>query len=107
MSIENADTADLIPLKQAIRDEIPGTPSFSTVWRWFIRGLAPAVDGEPRIKLVVLYVGNKPFTTRNAIREFIARTTQARIARMERRQQQANDVTDDDLASVGLRKPPK
>ena len=106
MSIADAETKDLIPLNQAIRTEIPGEPSVSTAWRWITRGLAPADDGEPRIKLAVLYVGNKPFTTRNAIREFIDRATQARLARMARTQQRADDVTDDEFESVGLTGPP-
>ena len=106
MSIADAETKDLIPLNQAVRTEIPGAPSISTTWRWITRGLAPAVDGEPRIKLAVLYVGNKPFTTRIAIREFCDRATQARLERMARRQQRANDVTDDEFESVGLTRPP-
>ena len=102
MSIANAETKDLIPLNQAIRTEIPGAPSITTTWRWITRGLAPAVDSEPRIKLAVLYVGNKPFTTRHAIRDFIDRATQARLARTR---QHANDVTDDELEAVGLTGP--
>lgn len=105
MSIANAETKDLIPLNQAIRTEIPGEPSLSTAWRWVTRGLAPANDSEPRIKLAVLYVGNKPFTTRIAIREFIDRATQARLERMARTQQQAGDVTVSELKAVGLIKP--
>lgn len=105
MSIANAETKDLIPLNQAVRTEIPGEPSVSTAWRWITRGLAPADDGEPRIKLAVLYVGNKAYTTRNAIRDFIDRATQARLARMERTQQRADDVTTDELAAVGLTGP--
>ena len=105
MSITNAETKDLIPLNQAIRTEIPGAPSISTTWRWVTRGLAPADDGEPRIKLGVLYVGNKPFTTRNAIRDFIDRATEARLARMQRTQQRADDVTTDELEAVGLTGP--
>ena len=106
MSIANAETKDLIPLNQAVRTEIPGEPSVSTAWRWITRGLAPADDGEPRIKLAVLYVGNKPFTTRNAIREFIDRATQARMARMARTQQlRADDVTQGELQAVGLTGP--
>ncbi len=106
MSIANAETKDLIPLNQAVRTEIPGAPSISTTWRWITRGLAPAVDSEPRIKLAVLYVGNKPFTTRNAIREFIDRATQARMARMARTQQlRADDVTQGELQAVGLTGP--
>ena len=105
MSIADAETKDLIPLNPAIRTEIPGEPSVSTAWRWVTRGLAPADDGEPRIKLSVLYVGNKAYTTRNAIRDFIDRATQARLARMARTQQRADDVTTDELEAVGLTGP--
>ena len=105
MSIEFAETKDLIPLSKAIRTEIPGAPSVTTTWRWVTRGLAPAVDGEPRVKLAVVYVGNKPFTTRTAIRDFIERATQARLARLQRTQDRADDVTDNELASVGLSTP--
>jgi hypothetical protein len=102
MSITNAETKDLIPLNQAIRTEIPGTPSVSTAWRWINRGLAPAETSEPRIKLAVLYVGNKPYTTRTAIREFIEQATLARLARMSRTQQRAADVTPNELEAAGL-----
>lgn len=105
MSIANAETKDLIPLNQAIRTEIPGEPSVTTAWRWITRGLAPADDGEPRIKLAVLYVGSKPFTTRNAIRDFIDRATKARLSRMERNQKRADDVTDSEFKGVGLTRP--
>lgn len=105
MSIEFAETKDLIPLNQAIRTEIPGEPSLQTAWRWVTRGLAPADDSEPRIKLAVLYVGNKPFTTRIAIREFIDRATQARFSRMARTQQRADDVTQGEFEAVGLKGP--
>ena len=102
MSIATAETKDLIPLNQAIRAEIPGEPSISTGWRWVTRGLAPVNDGEPRLKLAVLYSGNKPYTTRAAIREFCQRATQARMTRIERTQQRADDVTDAELEAVGL-----
>ena len=105
MSIEFTETRDLIPLNEAVRTEIPGSPSISTAWRWITRGLAPAHDGEPRIKLAILYAGNKPFTTRNAIREFIERATKARLARMARTQKRASDATAAELASVGLTTP--
>lgn len=105
MSIADAETKDLIALNLAVRTEIPGAPSVTTAWRWITRGLAPADDGEPRIKLAVLYVGNKPFTTRNAIRDFIDRATKARLSRIERNQKRAADVTTDDLEAVGLTGP--
>jgi hypothetical protein len=102
MPIANAPTDDLMPLNQAIRQEIPGHMAPSTPWRWATRGLAPATDGEPRIKLEVLYVGNRPHTTKQAIREFLQRATAARLARMEGRQQRCADVSDADLDAAGL-----
>lgn len=93
---------DLVPLGKAIQHDIPGEPSYSTVWRWICRGLAPAIPGEPRIKLAVKYVGSKPFTSRLFIQDFIERATQARHARMARTQQRADDVTTDELEAVGL-----
>lgn len=105
MSIANAEQEDLIPLNQAIRTEIPGLPSASTVWRWIVHGLAPANAGEPRIRLAVLYVGNRAFTTRVAIREFIEKSSQARLSRMTRSQQRVADVSHEELAEVGLVNP--
>lgn len=102
MDIADAETNDLIRINQAIKTEIPGHPSAATVWRWATRGLAPAIAGEPRIKLDVLYVGATPYTTRAAIREFLNRATQARLDRMAATQKRAADVTDDELTSVGL-----
>ena len=102
MSVANAETCELIPLSKAIQHDIPGEPSYSTVWRWIVRGLAPAIPSEPRIKLAVQYVGAKPFTSRAYIRDFIDRSTQARLARLAHTQQRADDVTDDELQSVGL-----
>jgi hypothetical protein len=105
MSFSDADSGELIPLSTAIQNEIPGNPSYSTAWRWIFRGLAPATPGEPRIKLAVVYVGSKPFTSRAFIKDFIARSTQARFARMASAQDAAADVTDDELAAAGLLKP--
>lgn len=102
MSIAKADTHDLIPLNQAIREEIPSAIAVSTIWRWATRGLSPAVDGDPRIKLAVLYVGNRPHTTRAAIREFLELATKARLARIELKQQRCREVTDVELADAGL-----
>jgi len=102
MPIANAETSELIRLSEAIQHDIPGEPSYSTVWRWIVRGLAPAIPGEPRIKLAVEYVGAKPFTSRAYIRDFIDRSTQARIERIAHTQQRADDVSDHELQSVGL-----
>jgi hypothetical protein len=102
MSIAKANTHDLIPLNQAIREEIPTAVAISTVWRWATKGLAPATDGDPRIKLAVLYVGNRLHTTKAAIREFLELATKARLARIELKQQRCLEVSDQDLAAAGL-----
>ena len=102
MTIADADTHDLIPLNRAVRQEIPGSPSVTTVWRWATKGLLGETDDAPRIKLEVLYSGSRPYTTKQAIREFLERATVARLSRIERTQQQSADVSDADLAAAGL-----
>jgi hypothetical protein len=91
-----------LPLKKAIQLEVPTAVAISTVWRWATKGLSAATDSEPRIKLEVLYVGNRPYTTRPAVRDFLSRATKARLARIEAHQQRDRDVTDEELADVGL-----
>ena len=102
MSLESTNPSDLIPLRKAIQTEIPSAVAISTVWRWATKGLAPARDGEPRIKLEVIYVGNRPHTTRQAIRDFLNRATEARLARIDSKQQRGHDVTDAELSEAGL-----
>ena len=102
MSLVETNPSELIPLRKAVQQEIPAAVAISTVWRWATKGLAPAIDGEPRIKLEVLYVGNRPHTTRRAIREFLDRATQARLSRIDLNQRRCVDVTDAELADAGL-----
>ena len=94
---------NLEPLNDCIRAEIPGHINPSTSWRWANRGIA-GLDGE-RIKLQVWYVGREPRTNVAAVRKFIADVTEARLARMARTQQRADDVTADELEAVGLTGP--
>ena len=102
MSLESTNPSDLIPLRKAIQTEIPTSVAISTIWRWATKGLAPATDGDPRIKLAVLYVGNRPHTTKAAIREFLELATKARLTRIELKQQRCREVTDAELADAGL-----
>jgi hypothetical protein len=102
MSLESTNPSDLIPLRKAIQTEIPTAVAISTIWRWATKGLAPATDGDPRIKLEVLYVGNRPHTTKAAIREFLELATKARLTRIELKQQRCREVTDAELADAGL-----
>ena len=98
---KNADDDKLIPVSQAIREEIPdSTVNPSTTWRWITRGLA-GLDDE-RIRLQVWYVGRQPHTTRTAVRQWLDAVTKARLARMSRTQQQAVDATGAELEAVGL-----
>lgn len=99
---QSADES-LRPVNDVISDVIPGNRNPSTSWRWINRGIAGR-DGE-RIRLQVWYVGRQPHTTEAAVREFIEAVTAARLARMQQSQQQAADVTDAELAAVGLRPP--
>ena len=93
----------LHPIMQAIREVIPGSKNPATPWRWANKGIA-GLDGE-RIKLQVWYVGREPRTTIAAVRSFISAVTEARLARMARTQQRADDVSDDELKAVGLTSP--
>ncbi|HQX50640.1 MAG TPA: hypothetical protein PLY87_16745 [Planctomycetaceae bacterium] len=72
----------------------------STVVRWIRDGLQ-GLDGK-RIRLEVTYRGQTPFTTQEAVQRFFAAVTDARLARIARTQQRADDVTDYELQSVGL-----
>ena len=90
----------LLPLSEAIREEIRGTLNPSTPWRWITRGIA-GLNGE-RIRLRVWYIGRTPHTPKTAVRSFIEAVTAARLARMARTRERADDVTDDELAAVGL-----
>ena len=91
---------ELRPLSEAIRAEIPGKRNPATEYRWVTKGLAGVND--ERIKLQVWYAGRHPCTTRAAVREFVEKVTEARIARMQQRAQLATDVTNEDLEAAGL-----
>lgn len=99
--MRNAKQTDhLIPLNQAIREEIPGEKNPSTTHRWITRGLA-GLNGE-RIRLQVWYAGRQPCTTRAAVRQFLTDVTAARLARLELSQQRDIDVTEAELTAAGL-----
>ncbi len=53
----------------AVRQHIPGRPSPSTLYRWFTRGARGA-------RLETLVVGGKRFTSHEAVKRFIERTTE-------------------------------
>ena len=95
----------LVDLTTARKELIPPRPNGkpvnpSTVWRWIRQGLE-GVDGE-RIKLEVIYAGNRPFVTPDAIEEFFQALTAAKRERHRRAEELAADVTDDELAAAGL-----
>ena len=103
MHTANANAAaddTLQPLLQVIRAETHSNVNPSTPWRWITKGIA-GLDGE-RIKLQVWYVGRAPHTTKAAGRQWLEAVTEARLERMARTQQRADDVTDDELEAVGL-----
>jgi len=49
---------------------IPGRPHVSTIWRWYRRGIRG-------IKLEIIRIGGRPYTSRQAIERFVERTTAA------------------------------
>lgn len=98
--------SELVSLDHARKNIIPLRPDGkpvnpSTVWRWVRKGLE-GLDGE-RIKLSVVYAGNRPMVTRNAIDDFFQAVTEARLERHRRAEDLAADVTDDELEAMGLR----
>ena len=72
----------------------------STVFRWIRDGLE-GLDGK-RIRLEVRYRGQMPMTSHEAVQRFFSEVTTARLARLEQTQQRAFDVSDAELAAVGL-----
>lgn len=102
-SANEVEIETLRPLNDVIPEVIDGRKNPTTYWRWVTKGIS-GLDGK-RIKLQVWYIGREPRTTITAVRRFIAALTDARLAQLARTQQRVNDVTTDELASVGLTKP--
>ena len=73
----------------------------ATLWRWIRKGLE-GLDGE-RIRMKVIYVGNRPMVTRNTVDDFFQAVTEAKLERHRRAEQLASEVTQDELEAVGLR----
>ena len=79
---------------------IPGNPNPSTRWRFATKGVS-GVDGE-RIKLQCWYVSNRPFSTDDAVSDFLTRCTEAQEVKSQRRSVRTADVTSAEMAEVGL-----
>ncbi|MEO2017858.1 MAG: hypothetical protein ABGZ53_26190 [Fuerstiella sp.] len=99
-------SSELVSLCYARQHKIPrrsdGKPvCASTCWRWIRKGLE-GLDGA-RIKLVVVYCGNRPHVTAQAIDDFFAAVTAAKLARHRRSEALAADVSEDELAAAGLK----
>ena len=97
---------DLVSLDHARKKLIPPRPDGnpvnpSTVWRWIRKGLE-GPDGE-RIKLSVIYCGNRPHTSPERLESFFRAVTEAKLERHRRSEALAADVTDDELQAAGLR----
>lgn len=67
MPMIDFENEDLLTLAQATK-AIPGRPSISTLYRWTQRG----IEG---VKLETIKLGGKRFTSKEAIRRFVERTT--------------------------------
>jgi hypothetical protein len=87
-------------LKPLNRIPIPGNPNPSTRWRFATKGVS-GLDGE-RIKLQCWYVSNRPFTTDEAVGEFLTRCTAVQEVKAQRRSARNADVTSAEMAEVGL-----
>ncbi len=98
-------TNELVSLDHARKHLIPRRPDGkpvnpSTVWRWIRKGLE-GLDGA-RIKLVVVYCGNRPHVTAQAIDDFFAAVTASKLARHRRAEELAADATTAELEAAGL-----
>jgi len=71
----NGDQNELITMAEAAR-LLPGRPSVVSLWRWRLRGIAG-------VKLRFVTVGRKPLVTREWLREFIIKSSEARQAKNE------------------------
>lgn len=91
------DVSNLEPLNKI---RIPGNPNPSTRWRWITNGVS-GVDCQ-RIKLQCWYVANRPFTTPQAVIDFMARCTETQGIRSARRVNRPTDISAAELAEVGL-----
>lgn len=96
---------NFVPLSVARKQVFPPNPDGrpvnpSTVWRWIRKGLE-GIDGE-RIRLQVVYRGNAPYVTPEAVQQFFAAVTHARLERMRRTQERSADVSEAELAAAGL-----
>lgn len=103
--MQNAIQEQLHPLNYARNHWIPKSTSGkpinpSTTFRWVRDGLE-GLDGE-RIRLEVVYRGQMPCTSQQAVQRFFQSVTEAPLERMARTQQRADDVTTDELEAVGL-----
>jgi len=76
-----------------------------TLFRWVKDGLE-GLNGN-RIRLEVLYRGQTPCTSEQAVQRFFQHITEARLTRMARTAQRAADVTAAELEAVGLTAGPR
>ena len=95
----------LVSLDHARKHLIPrrtdGRPiSPSTLWRWIRKGL----EGRhgKRIRLTVVYCGNRPHVTARGVNKFFEAVTEARLSRHCPDEKQPIDVTEAELKRAGL-----
>jgi hypothetical protein len=70
MGVDIDIAMEKLVLLNRLRESIPGRPNLSTLWRWRLRG----VRG---VKLEVVVVGGRVYSSREAVARFIAATTAA------------------------------
>ena len=91
------ETEDLIPFELA-ENEIPGHPSRCTLFRWAFKGVRGA-------RLETLLIGNRRFTSREAIGRFITaqnadQTPDPSISPSQRKRQ--SETARKELAKIGI-----
>ena len=73
--IESVITTDsqLLPLSEAFEKVLPKgskTPSYMSRWRWANHGIRDPKNSRRRVKLEIVLIGRRPYTTREAIFAF-------------------------------------
>ena len=91
---DDSQNEELITMAEAAK-LLPGRPSVVSLWRWRLRGIAG-------VKLRFVTVGRKPLTTREWLREFIIKSSEARQAKNEQREMDELDWDVDIMAADAI-----
>lgn len=84
----------LLPLSTLVR-HLPNAPSPATLWRWHKRGILG-------IRLEIIRIGGRVYSTDAALADFIRATTEARAEADNAQSEARPPATEDRLRNAGL-----